>query len=171
MQFLVRASEKFAKVAKKFREGKLVEKGSKAIPLVGKKAPHTYYKPSRRVAATMAGAMGKSADNALGSGIENRLAAMGGTLPDLGIGVGIKSGAGTAKAGLEEGREVKSDALDGEPDGPRYNRSEIGGDRTSEETRRNLDIDRQQREGRRRPRRPSCCPGSATPRARAVARP
>lgn len=51
-------------------------------------------------------------------------------------GAGVKAGIGAGKAAFGEGK----DAVTPEGDEPWFNKSEIGGDKSPEETRRNLDI-------------------------------
>ncbi|PPK60746.1 hypothetical protein V5P93_002253 [Actinokineospora auranticolor] len=114
MKFLQKYAGKIEKVAEKFRVGKLVEKGQRGTPVVGKVAEHDVFIPSRRVLTTAFGAA---------SGVA-----------PLVTGVGIKSGIGAAKSvGKETYEELRSD-------GPAFNESGIGGDHDVEETRRNLEM-------------------------------
>jgi hypothetical protein len=114
MQFLVKYSGKIEKITEKFRVGKVVEAGKRAIPVVGKVAERTVFVPSRRVITTAFGA---------GTGVA-----------PLATGVGIKAGIGAAKG---VGKEVSAEAHE---DGPMFDKSAIGGDQSVEETRDNLDI-------------------------------
>lgn len=113
MQYLVKFSGKIEKFAEKFRIGKVVEAGSRSIPVVGRVAERTVFVPSRRVLTT---AFGASA----------------GVSPLL-TGAGIKAGIGIGK-GLY--RETNEEVREDNP----FNESGIGGDQSAEDTRRNLDI-------------------------------
>src|SRR6201999_2981915 len=114
MAFLVKFSGKLERITEKFRVGKTIKAGERGIPVVGKVADRTVFKPSRRVITT---AFGASA----------------GVTP-LATGVGIKAGVGIAKG---TGRELNEEVQE---DGPFFDESSVGGDHTADETRRTLDI-------------------------------
>ncbi|GAA2842495.1 hypothetical protein [Crossiella cryophila] len=114
MEFLAKYATKVIEFTGKLRVGKVVEKGDRAIPLIGKVADRTVFQPSRRVITT-----GFGTHTGVGP---------------LATGVGIKAGAGAGKGVYKEGNEERKE------DGPIFNKSGIGGDHTVEETRGNLDM-------------------------------
>jgi len=137
-EFLVKFNGTVVRLAEKFRLGKTVAAGSRTAPLVGQKVARDTFVPSRRVAATTAGAMAKGMGSVAGN-FEQRLGTMFSkeALKALGIGASIKAGTGALKGGIREPRDSYEDVLEGEP---AFDKSEIGGDRDPDETRKNLDI-------------------------------
>jgi hypothetical protein len=117
MTFLVKFSGKIEVFTAKFRVGKVVEAGKRTTPVIGRVADRTVFVPSRRVITTAFG-------TAAGVG-------------PLATGIAIKSGAGIAKGAASEANEEYQDALEGSPF---LNESQVGGDQSAEDTRRNLDI-------------------------------
>jgi len=119
MAFLTKVSGWVGTLAGRFREGKYVRAGERALPFIGEapigwvaKKTSTTFSP--RAATT---AFGTSA------GVGPLVAGMGGK---------AAAGAATGAAG-ETGEELTED-------GPLFDKSEIGGDHSVEDTRENLDI-------------------------------
>ncbi|TCO58286.1 hypothetical protein [Actinocrispum wychmicini] len=113
VEYLQKYADKLITFANKLRVGKVVEKGEKTLPVIGKVADHKMYIPSRRVLTTGLG-------TASGAG-------------PLVTGAGIKAGIG---AGKGAGKEAYEDARDGRM----LDESDIGGGRTTGETHKNLDM-------------------------------
>nr|WP_042195044.1 hypothetical protein [Kibdelosporangium sp. MJ126-NF4]CEL21601.1 hypothetical protein [Kibdelosporangium sp. MJ126-NF4]CTQ92382.1 hypothetical protein [Kibdelosporangium sp. MJ126-NF4] len=109
--FMAKQADKVVAQANRFRLG--VKKGERLIPLISKPAKN--FVPSRRVMST---AFGTDA----------------GVVGPLAAGAGIKAGIGAAK-GLagEATEEYKSD-------GPMFDKEGIGGDKSADETRKNLEM-------------------------------
>ncbi|MCO1581884.1 MULTISPECIES: hypothetical protein [unclassified Crossiella] len=114
IEFLAKFATKAVQFADKLRVGKVVEKGSRGIPLVGKVAERSHFVPSNRVISTTFGTHA-------------------GVGP-LAKGIGVKSGIGAGKGIGKEG------AAEYKEDGPMFNKSGIGGDHSVEDTRGNLDM-------------------------------
>lgn len=113
MRYLVKLSGKIEVFTAKFRVGKVVEAGKRTTPLIGSRVDRDTFVPSKRVLTT---AFGTSA----------------GVAP-LATGVGVKSAIGVGKGLYREGsEEVRED----EP----FDESGIGGDQSTADTRRDLDI-------------------------------
>src|SRR5690606_40184188 len=94
-EFLVKFNGSVVRLAEKFRLGKTVAAGSRTAPLVGQRVAQDTFVPSRRVAATTAGAIAKGMDDVAGN-FEQRVGTMFSkeALKALGIGASIKAGTG-----------------------------------------------------------------------------
>nr|WP_225954023.1 hypothetical protein [Kibdelosporangium phytohabitans] len=111
IEFMAKQAQKVVAQADRFRLG--VKKGERAIPLFGKRAEN--FVPSRRVMST---AFGTDA----------------GVVGPLATGIAIKAGIGAGKGVAAEGvDEYKSD-------GPLFDKEAIGGGKSTEETRDNLEM-------------------------------
>lgn len=73
------------------------------------------------------------------SALRTGMQTMGGSLKSLGVGAAAKSGIGVAKAAGAEGTDAKHDYTE-EGERSRYDRSQVGGDQSAEDTRKNLDM-------------------------------
>ncbi|MEU0529499.1 hypothetical protein [Amycolatopsis tolypomycina] len=111
MEYLVRYSGKMEVFARKLRIGVLPGETKFGIGTAAQG-----FQPSNRVLTTMFGT---------DAGVKPFLA-----------GAGVKAGIGAGKGAFAEGKE----AVTPEGDEPWFDKSEIGGDRSPEETRRDLDI-------------------------------
>ena len=132
-QFLVKLNGRLVQLAEKFRLGKTVAAGSRRIPLIGSKAAHDMFVPSRRVATTLASTLAGTVDGRAGLMMSKE------ALTTLATGAGIKAGIGAAKGGYRQG--VKEPFEDWKEDRePMYDKSEIGGDRSTAETREDLQM-------------------------------
>lgn len=139
-KFLVKFNKGVLTLTEKFRLGKTIQAGKRTTPVIGKKVDVDSFVPSRRVMATGMGSAARATDKAAGplvGNLEARLGAMGSTLGDLATGAGIKAGIGAGKAAYREAKDSFDDWRDGEPP---VDKSEIGGDQSADETRKNLEM-------------------------------
>lgn len=115
VQFMAKGAHRVVALANRFRVGAKVEKGKKPLFVLGEPLDVDKFVPGKRIV-----------DVGLGTTF--------GTAGRLASGVGIKSGIAAGKGlGKKAGEEYESD-------GPVFDKQDVGGGASAEETRKNLDM-------------------------------